>query len=158
MWERGLIEQRGWGYASKSWLGMDPWRGDCPWQPQMVDGTHRKRINCLISTQRGTGLLLADKLLRGVGMGMGIGKEKESRGSRQQMNLHLCSEASRDIRVRTSQPATEVQLWPHSSGFSPLKIHFSTFSIGVYYRTAIRHLCNDDQGQVASSHCSTNVD
>lgn len=64
-------------------------------------------------------------------MGKGIEKEKESRGSRQQMNLHLCSEASRDIKERTSQTATEVQLWAHSSGFSPLKIHFSTFNIGV---------------------------
>lgn len=66
------------------------------------------------------------------GVGMGIEKEKESRGSRQQMNLHLCSEASGDISEKTSQTATEVQLWAHSScGFSPPKIHSCTFTLRV---------------------------
>ncbi len=66
-WERGkrrLMEQRWQGWVSKSRLGMDPRRGDWLSQPQMEDGAHRKRINCLISARWGTGLLLADRLLR----------------------------------------------------------------------------------------------
>lgn len=67
------------------------------------------------------------------GMGLGIKKEKESRGSRQQMNLHLCREASRDITEKISQTAIEVQLWAHSScGFSPLKVNFYAFALCVY--------------------------
>lgn len=45
---------------------------------------------------------------------MGIEKENESRGNRQQMNLHLCSEASRDSGEKTSQTSTEVRLWSHT--------------------------------------------
>lgn len=51
---------------------------------------------------------------------MGIEKENESRGNRQQMNLHLCSEASRDSSEKTSQTITEVQLWSHASCGLPL--------------------------------------
>lgn len=53
---------------------------------------------------------------------MGIGEENESRGNRQQMNLHLCSQASWDIGENTSQTAAEVPLRPHTScGFYPSK-------------------------------------
>lgn len=45
---------------------------------------------------------------------MGIEKENESRGNRQQMNLHLCSEASWDSGEKTSQTSTEVRLWSHT--------------------------------------------
>ncbi len=62
--KRGLMEQRWQGWVSKSRLGIDPRRGDWLSQPQMEDGAHRKRINCLISARWGTGLLLADRLLR----------------------------------------------------------------------------------------------
>lgn len=59
---------------------------------------------------------------------MGIGEENESRGNRQQMNLHLCSQASRDIGENTSQTAAEVPLRPHTScGFTPPKKHSSAF-------------------------------
>ena len=59
---------------------------------------------------------------------MGIEKENESRGNRQQMNLHLCSEASRDGSEKTSQTTTEVQLWAHTSrGLTSPKQHLSAF-------------------------------
>lgn len=67
-------------------------------------------------------------LERGGGKKMGIEKENESRGNRQQMNLHLCSEASRDISEKTSQTTTEVQPWSHTScGFTSQKQHLSAF-------------------------------
>lgn len=53
---------------------------------------------------------------------MGTEKENESRGNRQQMNLHLCSEANRNGSEKTSQMTTEVQLWSHTScGFTSPK-------------------------------------
>ncbi len=59
---------------------------------------------------------------------MGIEKENESRGNRQQMNLHLCSKASRESSGKTSQTITEVQLRSHAScGFTSLKEHLSAF-------------------------------
>lgn len=59
---------------------------------------------------------------------MGIGEENESRGNRQQMNLHLCSQASRDIGENTSQTAAEVPLRSHTScGFTLPKKHLSAF-------------------------------
>lgn len=129
--KRELIEQCWQGWVSKSRLGMDPRRGDWLSQLQMEDGAHRKRINCLISARWGTGLLLADRLLREGGRGgkkMGIEKENESRGNRQQMNLHLCSEAGRDSSKKTSQTTAEVQLWSHTScGFTSPKEHLGTF-------------------------------
>ncbi|KAM7365359.1 hypothetical protein PAMP_016292 [Pampus punctatissimus] len=51
--KRESIEQCWRGWVSKSRLGMDPRRGDWLSQPQMEDGTHRKRINCLISARWG---------------------------------------------------------------------------------------------------------
>lgn len=52
---------------------------------------------------------------------MGRGMENESRGNRQQMNLHLCSEASGDGREKTSQTNAEARLWSHASwGLSSL--------------------------------------
>lgn len=61
---------------------------------------------------------------------MGIEKENESRGNRQQMNLHLCSEASGDRSEKTSQTTAEVQLWAHTScGLTSPKQHLSAFLI-----------------------------
>lgn len=58
----------------------------------------------------------------GAGEKMGTEKENESRGNRQQMNLHLCSEANRNGSEKTSQMTIEVQLWSHTScGFTSLK-------------------------------------
>lgn len=54
----------------------------------------------------------------GGGGEVGIEKENESRGNRQQMTLHLCSEASRD---ETSQTNTEARLESRASlGFPSL--------------------------------------
>lgn len=73
----------------------------------MEDGAHRERINCLISLISVVryGASAGRQALERGGKGdkeMGIEKEKESRGSGQQMNLHLCSEANGDGGKKTS--------------------------------------------------------
>lgn len=129
----GLIEPCWQGEVSKSQFGMVCRCGDWLSHPQMEDGAHRKRINCLISARWGTGLLLADGLLRKKVLGgkeMGIEEENESRETRQQMNLHLCSEAIGS--KKTSQTTAEVRLWSHTSAGLPLwrypLVHFRLFS------------------------------
>jgi len=84
---------------------------DGGWRPQEKDKLSDKR------TVRYRASAGRQALERGEGerKEMGIEKENESRGSGQQMNLHLCSEANRDGSKKTSQTTTEVQLWSHTS-------------------------------------------
>lgn len=73
---------------------------------------------------------------------MGTEKENESRGNRQQMNLHLCSEASRDSSEKTCQTTTDVLLWVYLSEGTFLRIAIRVFCRG---RSATR-LCNNELG------------
>lgn len=165
--QRGLIEQCWQGWVSKSRLGMDPQRGDWLSQPQMEDGAHRKRINCLISARWGTGLLLADRLLRVKGGRRGGGRWEQKRRKTSQEGtgnrwISICVQRRAGIAARKqAKTTTEVQLWSHTScGFTSPKERLSaSFDVSPFHRGwGSTHFCDNELGWVASIRCFRNGD
>lgn len=125
----------------------------------MEDGAHRKRINCLISARRGTGLLLADRLLRGKERGGGGEQEDGNRKGKRVKREQATDESPSVFRGERGQKRENKPnnrrgaalgsylLWAYLSK-ATLKCIFDISR--VRRGTASAHVRNNELGRVAS--------